>query len=60
MATDGFTLLAQQAIDNEDEVCFDVAAEFGQMFANVKHMSWFVEAVAQELSERYSDEETSK
>ena len=56
-ATDGFTLLAQQAIDNEEELCFDIAANLGQIFSNVKHMAWFVDAVAQELSEQYSEEE---
>lgn len=57
MATDGFTLLALKAIAEEDVVCFDVAANAGQIFANVKHMDWFVDAVAQELSEQYSDRE---
>lgn len=56
-ATDGFTLLAQQAIENEARVCFDVCANLGQIFGNVKHMAWFVDAVAQELSEQYSAEE---
>src|SRR5439155_9320453 len=36
---------AQEAIDNEDVVCFDVAAEHGQIFGNVKRMTWFVQAV---------------
>lgn len=40
---------AKQAIENEDPICFDVAAEHGQMFGNVKHMRWFAEAVAEEL-----------
>jgi hypothetical protein len=56
-ATDGFTLLAEQAIESEDDVCFDVAANHGQIFGNVKHTYWFLDAVAQELSERYSDDE---
>lgn len=40
---------ARQAIENEEEICYDVAAENGQIFDNVKHMKWFVEAVAEEL-----------
>jgi hypothetical protein len=40
---------AQEAIEREDTVCFDVASEHGQMFANVKGMKWFVEAVAEAL-----------
>ena len=40
---------AREAIDNEEQVCFDVAAEHGQIFANVKHMTWFVDAVAEAL-----------
>jgi hypothetical protein len=40
---------AREAIEREDDVCFDVAADHGQIFANVKHMTWFVEAVATEL-----------
>jgi hypothetical protein len=40
---------AKEAIKREDDVCFDVAAEHGQQFANVRHMTWYVEAVAAEL-----------
>ena len=40
---------ALEAIEREDQVCFDVAAEHGQMFLNVKHMTWFVDAVAEAL-----------
>jgi hypothetical protein len=40
---------AQEAIEREDHVCFDVAAEHGQIFGNVKGMKWFVEAVAEAL-----------
>lgn len=40
---------AREAIEREDTVCFDVAAERGQMFANVKDMKWFVDAVAEAL-----------
>jgi hypothetical protein len=41
---------AQAAIDRKDEICYDIAANEGQIFDNVKHMRWFVEAVAEELS----------
>lgn len=40
---------AREAIEREDQVCFDVCADRCQIFGNVKHMTWFVEAVAQEL-----------
>jgi hypothetical protein len=43
--------MAQQAIENDDEIIYDVAAEVGQIVDNVKHMRWFVEAVAQQLAE---------
>lgn len=41
---------ARKAIERRATVCFDVAAECGQMFDNIKHMSWFVAAVADELA----------
>lgn len=40
---------ALRLIDRRDPRCFDVAAEYGQMFDNVKHMAWFVRAVAEAL-----------
>jgi hypothetical protein len=40
---------AREAIEREDDVCFDVCADRGQIFGNVKHMTWFLEAVAAEL-----------
>lgn len=40
---------AMEAIANQETICFDVAAEYGQMFANVSHMTWFIEAVADEI-----------
>ena len=43
---------AEEAIENEDDVIYDVAANSGQMVGNVKHMDWFVEAVAQALMEQ--------
>lgn len=39
---------AKRAIAREDIRCFDVADGVGQMFHNVKHMRWFIEAVARE------------
>lgn len=41
---------AREAIEAEAEVALDVAAEHGQIFANVSHLKWFHEAVAEELS----------
>jgi hypothetical protein len=40
---------AREAIERKDRVCFDVCAEHGQIFNNVKHTDWFVEAVAEAL-----------
>jgi hypothetical protein len=41
---------AKEAIENGDDICYDVAANHGQIFDNVKHMGWFIEEVANELS----------
>lgn len=41
---------AKAAIERGDGIAHDVAAEHGQMFDNVKHMKWFVEAVAEEMN----------
>ena len=40
---------AKSAIERGDTVAHDVAAENGQIFDNVKHMKWFIEAVADEM-----------
>lgn len=40
---------AISAIDRRVPEVFDIAANCGQIFDNVKHMSWFVQAVADEL-----------
>ena len=40
---------AREAIERKDVVCFDVCAEHGQIFGNVKHTTWFLEAVAEAL-----------
>ena len=42
-------LQAREAIEREDVICFDICANCGQIFGNVKHMRWFVRAVADEL-----------
>ena len=42
---------AQELIDAEDEFVFDVAANHGQIFEYVRHMSWFIKAVAEMLEE---------
>lgn len=41
--------LADQAICNDDTIIYDVAANFGQIVGNVKHMQWFRKAVAEEI-----------
>ncbi len=43
---------AEEAIENDEDVIYDVAANVGQIVGNVKHMDWFVEAVAQALMEQ--------
>ena len=40
---------ALTCIENELPICYDIAAENGQQFKNVKHMSWFIDAVADYL-----------
>lgn len=42
---------ALMAVENDDDMIYDVAAESGQMVANVKHMAWFLDAVTAELSD---------
>jgi hypothetical protein len=42
--------LAQRLIDSGDDIAYDVAANTGQIFGNVKHMQWFVNAVADEIA----------
>lgn len=51
---------AEQAIEDGSEVIFDVAAEVGQIVDNVKHMSWFVEAVARELRDTHAEENANE
>lgn len=45
----------EQALDfiaHELPICYDIAWEVGQHFDNVKHMSWFIDAVADYLAEQ--------
>jgi hypothetical protein len=44
---------AQEAIENDDEVIYYVAADSGQIVGNVKHMTWFVERVAEWILEKW-------
>ena len=46
---------AKAAIEAGDDVAYDVASENGQMFDNVKHMQWFIEAVAREMQNYIAD-----
>jgi hypothetical protein len=39
----------RELIESEDQLCYDVASNFGQDFENVKHMAWFKHALAEEL-----------
>lgn len=42
---------AMEYIDAEHEIAYDAASENGQMFDNVKHMSWFIDEVANKIIE---------
>lgn len=42
---------AKELIDADDPIIYDVAADRGQIVGNVKHMSWFAQAVAAWLAE---------
>lgn len=44
-----FRVQAKAAIARGDTVCHDVARSQGQIYDNVKHMPWFIDAVAEEL-----------
>lgn len=48
-------ICARDAISSHPEyvpdLVYDVAANVGQMVGNVKHMQWFIEAVADEIPE---------
>ena len=42
---------AEEAIENDEDFIYDVAVDVGQMVDNVKHMNWFLRAVANWLIE---------
>jgi len=44
---------ARQAIEADEEVVHDVAANRGQIVDNVKHMNWFLSSVAERLANTY-------
>lgn len=53
-------MLAQELIDNEDPLVFDICSNHGQIFGNVRHMRWLLEAVAEEAEAEHmvGDEES--
>jgi archaellum component FlaC len=51
---------AEQAIEDGSDIIYDVAADVGQIVDNVKHMSWFVEAVARELRDTHAEENANE
>jgi len=48
--TDAELKRAQDAIDQDEPVIYDVAGNVGQMVDNVKHTRWFRRAVAEWLT----------
>jgi hypothetical protein len=42
---------AKAAVERREQFVFDVCAEYGQIYGNVKHMRWFRRAVAKWLTE---------
>lgn len=51
---DQLRLRVQDAIRNEEEFVLDLCADLGQIFDNVKYMTWFHNAVAEHLVCEYS------
>lgn len=41
-----------ELIEDEDDLCYDVAAEHGQLFDNVKHMKWYRQALLEAYNEK--------
>lgn len=41
---------AQEAIDNDENFVYDVAAEYSQQVGNVKHMTWFKKTVMRNIA----------
>lgn len=46
VTVDDLLARARSAIERDERFIYDVAAETRQMVGNVKHMRWFIEAVA--------------
>jgi len=44
--------LAEEEINKESNLAYDIADEFGQIFGNIKHTGWFKKAVAEALEEQ--------
>ena len=42
---------AAQAITDGQSIAHDVAAQYGQIFENVKRTAWFLDAVTEELEQ---------
>jgi hypothetical protein len=42
---------ARELIEQDDQLIYDVAANLGQIVANVKHMAWFRIAIAEEVQD---------
>lgn len=43
--------MAKTHIKNESHLALDVAANYGQIFSNIKYMRWFLNAVVAELEQ---------
>lgn len=41
---------AKKAIENKEQFVFDIADNNGQIVDNVKHMTWFIDAVADQIT----------
>jgi len=46
---------AQEAIDNNEDYVYDLAAECSQQVGNVKHMSWFKKSVMRDIAENQAE-----
>lgn len=51
MTTTEHKRLAQWAIDTDHALIYDVASNVGQIVGNVKHMTWFLDAVAEHIGD---------
>jgi hypothetical protein len=50
---DDLEKFAKRLIEKEDDFAFYIAYNRGQMFDNVKHMSWYIETVMHEITLEY-------